>query len=89
MKKFELGTVVATVAAMDVAKDNNIRLTALVNRHESGDWGDLSADDLESNESALKHGDRIFSSYDTNGGKFWVITEADRSVTTVLLPSDY
>ncbi|MGP3790514.1 hypothetical protein [Pseudomonas sp. B392_1p] len=62
-----------------------------LHRHLSGDWGDLSEDDWRLNDAALKSGeDRLFSSYqvDTNL-KLWIITEWDRSVTTLLLPSEY
>ena len=63
--------------------------TALV-RHARGDWGDVSTEDRDANESALWDGNRLFSVYhDRNGVKFWIITEADRNTTTVLLPSDY
>jgi len=59
-------------------------------RHESGDWGDVCAEDKEANETALQFGGRLFSAYhDSNGVKFWIVTEADRSATTVLLPDDY
>jgi hypothetical protein len=59
-------------------------------RHKSGDWGDLCPEDWEANEKALQEGGRLFSVYyDQNGTKFWVITEADRSITTVLMPDDY
>jgi hypothetical protein len=59
-------------------------------RHHTGDWGDLCAEDKEANEIALQYGGRLFSAYhDRKKVKFWIITEADRSATTVLLPSDY
>ena len=59
-------------------------------RHAGGDWGDVRPDDREANEDALKYGDRLFSVYHTSAGvKFWIITEYDRSYTTVLLPEDY
>ena len=59
-------------------------------RHVSGDWGELSDSDREANELALKDGSRLFSAYwTTEEVKFWIITEADRSNTTVLLPEDY
>jgi hypothetical protein len=58
--------------------------------HARGEWGELVPDDLEANDRALKEGARIFSAYSTKAGiKFWIITEADRSVTTVLLPEEY
>jgi hypothetical protein len=68
-----------------------IPVLPLVVRHASGDWGDLSDDDRDLNERALaKGGERIFSAYAPRGGRrVWIITEADRSVTTVLLPEEY
>ena len=66
------------------------RIAQMIRRHGTGDWGDLSADDVAANSEALKDGDRLLSSYsDVFDFKVWVITEADRSVTTILLPSDY
>ena len=63
---------------------------AALERHQTSDWGDLCADDKELNEKALEDGGRLFSEYhDRKGVKFWIITEADRSATTVLLPDDY
>ncbi|MCM1224336.1 MAG: hypothetical protein NC548_58775, partial [Lachnospiraceae bacterium] len=59
-------------------------------RHQSGDWGEVSKSDWMANNNALKSGGRILSAYTANGGKtFWIITEADRSHTTVLMPDDY
>lgn len=59
-------------------------------RHVSGDWGELCEEDRRENELSLKEGYRLFSAYDaSNGTRFWIITEWDRSVTTVLLPEDY
>ena len=61
-----------------------------IHRHSIGDWGELDDEDKAENELSLKEGFRILSSYtDRNGTKFWIITEADRSSTTVLLPEDY
>jgi len=61
-----------------------------VHRHVSGDWGDVCTDDASANEWALKNDGRILSSYKTKvGEKIWVITEADRSATTLLLPDEY
>ncbi len=65
-------------------------LQALITRHAAGDWGDLDSHDRGENDRALKHGGRLFSAYTTSSGlKVWVITEADRSSTTALLPVDY
>jgi hypothetical protein len=59
-------------------------------RHASGDWGDLPEDDWNANDEALQVGERLLSAYQTAGGvKFWIITEWDRSITTILLPDDY
>ncbi|HYE17365.1 MAG TPA: hypothetical protein VEA69_02915 [Tepidisphaeraceae bacterium] len=86
--KFSLGQVVATPAALEVLADSDVR-TALA-RHASGDWGELDPADTAENETSLTHGFRLLSAYTSAAGtKFWVITEADRSATTVLLPSDY
>lgn len=65
-------------------------INVAVNRHLAGDWGDVCEADKGVNEDALKNGGRLLSVYHTQGGvKFWIITEADYSATTVLLPSDY
>jgi hypothetical protein len=86
--KFSLGQMVATPNALNHIPNDEI-LCAL-SRHVRGDWGTLDAEDRESNERALKHGGRLVSSYVSIGKvKFCIITECDRSVTTVLLPEDY
>ncbi len=86
--KFWLGQFYVTAAASRTLDLEDI-LFAL-KRHHSGDWGDLCAEDIASNEYALQNGGRLFSAYhDPKGVKFWIITEADRSVTTALLPDDY
>ncbi|HBN78397.1 MAG TPA: hypothetical protein DD473_21815, partial [Planctomycetaceae bacterium] len=61
----------------------------LLSKHVSGDWDELTEEDKEANDHTLEHGDRIFSSYSVNGQKVWVITEADRSSTYILLPEEY
>ena len=86
--KFPLGRIVVTPNALEQIPDEEI-LNAL-SRHVQGDWGALDAEDLQSNERALRSGGRLFSSYHSSQNvKFWIITECDRSVTTVLLPEDY
>lgn len=61
-----------------------------LNRHQYGDWGDCDQEDAQANDEAIAEGARIFSVYhDKNHRKFWIITEADRSMTTVLLPEEY
>jgi hypothetical protein len=63
---------------------------AALSRHVIGDWGDVCEEDKKANNHALKDGSRLLSKYrDSRGTKFWIITEADRSATTVLLPEDY
>jgi len=87
-QKFPLGQVVITRNALDTLLSRDVR-RALA-RHASGDWGDLCEEDHQQNEVCLSAGCRLFSAYQTaDGTKFWIITEADRSVTTVLLPEDY
>jgi hypothetical protein len=85
--KFPLGQVVITANAQSTIHPDDV-LRALT-RHANGDWGDLDPNDASLNELALKAGDRLLSAYGNGERKFWIITEADRSVTTVLLPSDY
>lgn len=85
---FPPGQVVSTPNALEQVAHADINKAFL--RHLSGDWGDVSQDDTQSNNQALKNGGRLLSEYHSaQGVKFWIITEADRSVTTVLLPSDY
>ena len=85
-----LGQLVATPGALDRASDNGIDLASLLDRHQSGDWGEVDAEDKAANDRAFRDGDmRILSSYGQGGECLWIITEADRSVTTVLRPEDY
>ncbi len=86
--KFPLGLVVITPAALAELSDADVR--GALARHSAGDWGELGGQDIAENELSLRQGYRLFSAYRSSSGiKFWVITEADRSVTTVLLPEDY
>lgn len=86
--KFELGHLVATPNALRHVSHHEI-LKALA-RHVRGDWGDLDDEDSRNNDRSLNGGGRIFSAYHAaNSVKFWIITEADRSSTCVLLPEDY
>lgn len=85
---FSLGHLVATPTALNQIPSDEI-LKAL-SRHVRADWGSLDQEDREANENALKYGGRLFSVYySTQNIKFWIITECDRSATTVLLPEDY
>jgi len=86
--KFAFGRIVATPNAL--SKIPNEEILAALARHVRGDWGDLGKEDRDANEQALIDGGRLFSRYWSSSGiKFWVITEADRSATTILLPEDY
>jgi hypothetical protein len=86
--KFPLGRIVLTANAASVLTHNDLETSLL--RHVTGDWGDLEEPDRQENEESLKNGFRLLSAYrSTTGIKFWIITEADRSATTILLPEDY
>ena len=86
--KFSLGRLCITAAAAQVVSSQQV--LQAVARHAAGDWGDLDAHDWAANEKALRNGGRLLSVYETNGGsRFYVITESDRQVTTLLLPEDY
>lgn len=83
-----LGQLCATPAALALLSAEDIQSSLA--RHSRGDWGDVCAEDKQLNDMAMLSGTRILSAYKTKAGvKFWIITEADRSVTTVLLPEDY
>ncbi len=86
--KFSVGQIVATPGVLKALTPQEI-IPALL-RHLRGDWGDLDAEDKEANDQSLIDGSRLLSAYHSAAGiKFWIITEWDRSVTTVLLPSEY
>ena len=90
MKKarFDLGRVVVTRAAVEVLLPAD--MFGALGRHVHGDWGDVDEEDWQANDVSLQEGTRLLSAYHTTSGtKFWVITEWDRSLTTILLPSDY
>ena len=85
---FPLGQTVITPAAKEALSDLDAQVA--LKRHQRGDWGDCSPEDTAENELALTEGFRLFSVYHTEQRvKFWVITEADRSSTCILLPEDY
>lgn len=86
---FNLGRTLATPEALRQLNRLGIPPIQLIARHASGDWGDLCAEDKQANEDAIQDGDRILSAYKLEGAKFYVITEADRSATTVLLAGEY
>jgi hypothetical protein len=84
-----LGRVVATPGVLKLLMEMGKDPFGYIARHATGDWGDLCAFDRRQNEIALRDGYRVFSSYDAPAGRVWIITEADRSITTILLPEEY
>lgn len=90
MNRFNPGQVVATPGAHAAFKASGESLFDYLTRHLSGDWGDVDAEDARENELSLKHGWRLLSAYTLKSvTKIWVITEADRSSTCLLLPEEY
>ncbi len=86
--KFHPGQIVSTPGALGFA-EQGIDLLNFLQRHLAGDWGDLCLEDKAENDFSLANGYRLLSAYTTPCGKLWIITEADRSVTTFLLPEEY
>jgi hypothetical protein len=85
---FSMGQILITPGALDTLSPDET--LSLLRRHASGDGGDLCAEDAAANQEALLHGERIFSSYLLGErGKVWIVTEWDRSYTTILLPGEY
>ncbi|WP_425628612.1 type I restriction endonuclease subunit M [Vibrio neptunius] len=87
---FELGQLVMTQSISSLLSDNlAVSLQVLIMRHKSGDWGNISVEDKVMNDEATRTGERVLSEYSLCGERIWIITERDRSVTTVLLPIEY
>ena len=84
-----LGKVVATPGALKLLTEARAHPFDYLARHATGDWGELCAFDRRQNQIALRDGYRVLSSYDVLAGRVWIITEADRSITTILLPEEY
>lgn len=88
--KFPLGQIVATPGALKALAVNNHEPFEFLRRHVLGDWGELDENDRAENELSLRQGLRLLSAYRLKDGtRLWIITEADRSLTTLLLPSEY
>lgn len=88
--RFHLGRIVATPGALGALEDAGDSPGTFVKRHVTGDWGELDEEDRRENEFSVAQGFRLLSAYIlSNGTKLWIITEADRSSTTLLLPSEY
>ena len=87
---FELGQIVATPGALAALKKAGQQPGEFVTRHVNREWGDIPDEDRRENEYSLEQGFRLLSAYKTNAGdRLWLITEADRSVTTLLIPEEY
>lgn len=87
---FPLGTLLATPGALEVLAQSSQAPSTFLNRHAQGDWGEVCAEDKSLNDQALQDGIRLVSAYcTTKGVKIWIITEAYRSATTILLPEEY
>ena len=84
-----LGRVVATPGALELLSEAGEHPFRYLSRHASGDWGELDHHDRRENELSIKNGRRVLSSYPVGERKVWIITEADRSVTTLLLPEEH
>jgi hypothetical protein len=89
MAPFPLRQVVATPEALKLLEEAGEDPLRYLIRHSSGAWGEIDAHDRRENDRSLKHGWRILSSYPIGAERIWIITEADRSVTTILLPEEY
>jgi hypothetical protein len=88
--RFPLGQIVATPGALDALAEAGERPATLLKRHLNGDWGEVDEHDRHENDRSLADGCRLLSAYTlATGMKLWIITEADRSSTTLLLPSEY
>ena len=87
---FPLGHLCATPGALEALNARGLSPFLFLERHVRGDWGQLDAEDVQTNDTALLHGTRLLSAYDLGQHQtLWIITEADRSVTTLLLPEEY
>lgn len=87
--RFPLGTIVTTHGADRLLQRHNHSPLWYLARHQCGDWGHVPPDDAKANEDALLSGARILSAFTVEGYRLWIITEADRSATTLLLPEEY
>lgn len=86
---FNLGQVVATQQALQILEKHNLTPIQLLQRHVTGDFGDLCEEDCQLNHEAIKNGERILSAYEIGGDKLYLITEADRSSTCCLMANEY
>ena len=88
--KFPLGKIVSTPGAIDALTESGQTPFEFLSRHLAGNWGIVDDEDKQANDDALIHGERLLSAYLTSKGiKIWIITEADRTSTCLLLPDEY
>lgn len=87
---FDLGAVCATPGATALLSSLDLQPHEFIHRHQHGDWGDVCQDDRDANQAALLYGTRLLSVYELGAGqRIWIISEADRASTTLLLPEEY
>ncbi len=86
---FSLGQIVATPGCLELLEKHNKALSEFLRRHVSGDYGVVDSENAKLNDEAVKEGSRILSAYEIGEDRIWIITEWDRSVTTLLLPSEH
>ena len=86
---FRLGNIVATPGALDLLDRTGTNAAVVLARHQRGDFGTVNAEDIQANKDAIVNGSRILSAYPLGAERLWIITEADRSSTTLLLPEEY
>ena len=89
LPRFAMGRVTITSAALATLQEHQHLIMEMLNRHCQGDWGDVCEEDAELNNDAVKYGGRLLSSYLIGDEKLWIITEADRSATTLLMADEY
>lgn len=89
VQKFHMGLIVITPGAAELLEGSGSDPSDFLSRHSRGDWGDIPEDDIPRNNQALIDETRIISAYKVGDEKIWIITEADRSSTTILLPEEY
>ncbi|MGK5024688.1 hypothetical protein [Janthinobacterium sp. RB2R34] len=89
VQRFPLGSIVSTPGALHLLTSHKVSAFALLALHQSGEWGDVPPDDARANDHALSVGARVLSVHIVGGNRLWIITEADRSSTTLLLPEEY
>lgn len=89
LPRFPLGQVVATPGALALLERYGLSASTFLARHVRGDWGDVSPEDAAANDQAITAGHRVLSAYVVGDTRIWITSEWDRSVTTVLMPSEY